>query len=755
MKRMSIILLWLLLTMVFACSKPESNIIRLNSGWKFITGDNLEYARPDFPDSSWQTIHPDRAWEEQGVGEYDGFTWYRIKFFLPGDLKERSLYQDSLQIFLGQIDDTDQTFLNGYWIGENGEFIPRKKADNPGSLQGLPGAYQRNRCYILSVKDERILWNQENTLAIRVLDTGGPGGLISPVHEIKMIDLPDYLIIDNKSEPFTVVNRTQFSKKIILKNISSRKVFNGIFSIKIQNTENGKTVHEQEMNVKMINGRSMTFPFHFTTSEAENCIAIYEFIEQTKKIKVSLSEEIPYILTPSPPDEPVINGPKVYGVRAGKPILYKIPATGDRPVTFSVENLPEGLFLESETGIITGRIHQAGEYPVLLVAENAKGRDSREFRFVVGDEIALTPPMGWNSWNCWGLSVDEEKVRTTADYMESTDLINYGWTYINIDDGWESPKRNFKGEIIPNDQFPNMKELADYVHNKGLKLGIYSSPGTLTCGGYLGSYQYEAQDARAFARWGIDYLKYDWCSYNDIAVDHTLPELKKPYFLMRDKLLAQNRDVVFSLCQYGMGDVWRWGAEVGGNTWRTTGDIIDTWTSMCRIGFAQTEQWQYARPGHWNDPDMLVVGWVGWGPELHPTRLTVNEQYTHISLWSLLSAPLLLGCDLSKLDDFTLGLLTNAEVLAVNQDALGKQAQKLFSKDSTQIWAKTLEDGSKAVGLFNLSSQKKKIKLDWKLLDLTGSHTVRDLWRQKDLGSFKTDFETKVPVHGVVLVKVN
>ena len=227
-----------------------------------------------------------------------------------------------------------------------------------------------------------------------------------------------------------------------------------------------------------------------------------------------------------------------------------------------------------------------------------------------------------------------------------------------------------QGVIQTNEKFPDMKALADYVHSKGLKLGIYSSPGPKTCAGFAASYQNEEQDASTYASWGIDYLKYDWCSYGGIAKDGSLAELQKPYRVMRDALDECGRDIVYSFCQYGMGDVWKWGAEVGGNCWRTTGDINDSWGSMSGIGFGQDGHEKYASPGHWNDPDMLVVGKVGWGPNLHPTGLTPNEQMTHISLWCLLSSPLLIGCDLSDMDQFTLDLLTNDEVLDVNQDPL-------------------------------------------------------------------------------------
>ncbi|MFN8205947.1 MAG: glycoside hydrolase family 27 protein [Bacteroidales bacterium] len=361
--------------------------------------------------------------------------------------------------------------------------------------------------------------------------------------------------------------------------------------------------------------------------------------------------------------------------------------------------------------------------------------------------------MGWNR-NCWGLSVDDAKVRAAVDQFISTGLINHGWTYVNIDDGWEAPERAANGKIVTNDKFPDMKGLTGYVHSKGMKMGIYSSPGPLTCGGYLGSYSHEFQDAQSWADWGIDYIKYDWCSYGEKAKDNSLAELQKPYILMKQCLGKQDRDIVFSLCQYGMGDVSKWGGQVGGNLWRTTGDITDTWESMSGIGFGQADLAPYAKPGEWNDPDMLVVGWVGWGPSLHPSRLSASEQYTHISLWALLSAPLLIGCDLTKLDDFTLNLLTNDEVIAINQDPLGKQAVLVKSEKSIQLWVKELEDGSKAVGLFNLSDKDQETGLSFADLKIAGKAKLRDAWRQKDLGEFEGQYPCKIPAHGVVLLRI-
>lgn len=493
------------------------------------------------------------------------------------------------------------------------------------------------------------------------------------------------------------------------------------------------------------------------------------FITYRKVAPVAIAQPSPepYILTPPPPETPKINGPAVTGAGPGKPFLFRIPASGRKPITFSAIGLPATLRLDPVNGIIEGTAPPAGDYKVLLKASNELGETQKEFHIITGKGLALTPPMGWNCWNCWGLSVDDAQVRDAADAFIQSGLADHGWCYINIDDGWESPERNTKGEIAANQKFPDMNALSDYIHGQGLKLGIYSSPGPLTCGGYLGSYNHEGQDAGTWAHWGIDYLKYDWCSYGSIATDNSLPELQKPYLLMREKLDKASRDIVFSLCQYGMGNVWEWGGQVGGNLWRTTGDITDTWASMAGIGFSQDQCSPYAGPGQWNDPDMLVVGQVGWGPSLRQSRLTPDEQYTHISLWCLLSAPLLIGCDLSRLDPFTLNLLTNDEVIAVNQDELGKQAVCVRKDSLYQAWAKPLMDGSIAVGIFNSGNNSPvnsfywgeitppaTLILNWKDLGIDGTFKVRDLWRQQENGEFNGRYSAEVPYHGVALVKV-
>ena len=498
----------------------------------------------------------------------------------------------------------------------------------------------------------------------------------------------------------------------------------------------------------------------------------------------SLSE-LPAPLTPKVPPTPRINGAKVFGVRPGAPFLYTIPATGERPMTFSAKDLPAGLKLDAATGSITGLLKDKGEHLVILRAKNARGAAERKFRIVVGDQIALTPPLGWNSWNCWGGAVSQEKVLGSARAMVAKGLRDHGWTYINIDDGWQGVRGGPFHAIQPNSKFPDMKALAEEIHLMGLKFGIYSTPWRGTYEGHIGSscdnadgtydwikagdhnpfmrigadektwnvkrggnYKYGAvpffvQDAKQWADWGVDYLKYDW---RTVDVEHT--------DAMRQALAATGRDILYSLSNSAPlknGADW---AKLA-NAWRTTGDIVDTWKSMSGIGFNQQEKWtEFAGPGHWNDPDMLVVGQVGWGPKLHATRLTADEQYTHLSLWALLSAPLLIGCNLEQMDEFTLGLLTNDEVLDVDQDPLGKQGCRISKEGDLEVFAKPLEDGSWAVGLFNRGESEAPVKVKWADLQRSGKQQVRDLWRQKDLGVFTDGFEAPVPPHGVVLVRI-
>jgi len=450
---------------------------------------------------------------------------------------------------------------------------------------------------------------------------------------------------------------------------------------------------------------------------------------------------------------PAIHGPRIVGATPGHPFLFRIPATGTAPLTFAAKPLPAGLVLDAKIGVISGALKSAGTTRVTLTVSGPKGKSSRTLTVVGGkNKLALTPPMGWNSWNVWAGTVDDQKVRDAADELISAGLAGHGYSYINIDDCWQG-ERDAQGVLKSNDKFPSMPALAAYVHSKGLRVGLYSSPGPKTCANFNGSWQHEQQDADTYAKWGFDYLKYDWCSYGGVATGEGLEQQVRPYRLMGAALQKEPRDIVYSLCQYGMGDVWKWGAGVDGNAWRTTRDIQDNWNSLKSIGFSQNGHEQDAGPGHWNDPDMLMVGVVGFG-STHPTHLKPNEQITHITLWSLLSSPLLIGCDLTRLDPFTKALLTNDDVLDVNQDPLGKPAARVGPAGDTQVYARPLWDGTRAVGLFNLAPETASVTVTWAQLGLSGPQPVRDLWLRKDLGKQSGSFTYAVPAHGAFLIKV-
>lgn len=498
------------------------------------------------------------------------------------------------------------------------------------------------------------------------------------------------------------------------------------------------------------------------------------------------------IRTPKAPATPRMNGPGVFGVRPGHPFLYRIPATGDRPIEFSASGLPDQLTLNPTSGQIRGSLSDSGEHMVTLRAENARGVDEKQFKIVVGETIALTPPLGWNSWNCWGPNVDAEKVRRSARAMVESGLIEHGWTYINIDDAWQAPQRGGPFNAIQgNDKFPDLQALCDEIHALGLKVGIYSTPWITSYAGYVGGsadnpegtwtkpenrrirlhgkYSFAENDAKQWAAWGIDYLKYDW-NPKSSSPRETVEDFRGHLATMAEALRNSGRDVVFS---YSNSMPFEYIRDVSDllNCWRTTGDIRDSWWQLVSIGFSQNRWAPISSPGHWNDPDMLVVGYVdvGRGRNLHPSRLTPDEQYTHVTLWSLLAAPLLIGCDMSRLDEFTWNLLTNDEVIAVNQDSLGRQAKVVSEQGEKialrrpgrdqermitplQVWARPLADGSQAVGLFNLGDDRAEVTVRWSDLGITGQQTVRDLWRQKDLGEFNDQFALDVAPHGAEMV---
>ena len=485
------------------------------------------------------------------------------------------------------------------------------------------------------------------------------------------------------------------------------------------------------------------------------------------------ADEVPGpILTPKPGPAAKLNGPKVYGARPGHFFIYRIPCTGVRPIRFSAEGLPASLRLNKSTGIISGTApERPGDYPITLHASNKKGKSVRPFKLVVGDTLALTPPMGWNDWYTYYNRITDKVIRAAADAMIASGMADFGYQYVDIDDCWmrkpnsEDPalggtQRSATGAILPNDRFPDMNGLTAYIHERGLKAGIYTGPGPLTCGRFTASYGHEQADAQQFADWGFDFLKYDLCSYRRVFQLKTVEDDQKPYKLMGGILANLNRDIVFNLCQYGRADVWNWGAEVHGNLWRTTGDLGAVRGAQLpgfyKIAFTNAEHFANAGPGHWNDPDYILIGYVGnaFHDADPPKRsaLTPDEQYSYMSMWSLMASPLFYSGVMTQLDAFTLNVLCNSEVIDIDQDVLGKQAVIVRHTANDFVLSKPLEDGTLAVGLFNLADTKDKLTVEWEELGLKGRYRVRDVWQQKDLGNAEDEFSADVNPHGVVYV---
>ncbi len=696
---------------------------------KFSAGDNAAWLKPDFNDSPWQTLRLDKEWDLQGVKLYNNFAWYRLHVVIPSALKDKRTGQIALHI--GPVDDCDETYFNGHLVGKTGT--------TPEDPEGYQGYWQKERRYLADASWVR--WDKDNVIAVRVYNADGEGGFYKRAAYIEKPMLADYVSL--------AVSGESGQAKAVL---SSTHKSSGKLTATVRDGETGKVLQTRHWNVKLDKKKSFTATI--PVEGPSRVVFTYEDPGFGETLEKNFCN--PYILTPAAPAKPRYNGPLVFGVRPGSPVIFRLAFSGEKPMKYSVEGLPEGVDLDEENGVLSGKVLKEGDYPLVLKASNTKGMAQQAFTLKVGPKIALTPPMGWNSWNCWGTSVSQQKVMTSAAALINRGLADYGYSYINIDDAWEAPERAADGSILTNEKFPDMKALGDWLHSKGLRLGIYSSPGDRTCGGYIGSIDHEEQDAKTWNDWGVDYLKYDWCGYNKVFVaseDHSTAAYLRPYVKMQQYLREQPRDIFYSLCQYGMARVWEWGAFIDANSWRTTGDINDTWESLYSIGFEQQAGLHpYAGPGHWNDPDMLVVGKVGWSDELWDSRLTPDEQYTHISLWSLLAANMLIGCPLDQMDDFTFNLLCNNEVNAVNQDILGRQAHQDVVEDGIQIWSRDLYDGGKAVGIFNLNDAAMPTLLKGALEKIgIEAKIARDLWRQKDI---PTDAIYSIPSHGVLYVKV-
>ena len=487
-----------------------------------------------------------------------------------------------------------------------------------------------------------------------------------------------------------------------------------------------------------------------------------------------------YILTPAPANKPRINTAPVFGVTPGNPFLFTIVATGEKPILFSADRLPKGLTLDSKTGIITGKLMEKGNHEVVLKAQNQLGKSQKSLVIKVGDTISLTPPMGWNGWNSWARQIDGGKVIASAKAMVNMGLKDHGWNYVNIDDAWQGNRAGKYNAMQANEKFSNFKGMIDEIHGMGLKLGVYSTPWITSYAGYIGGssniesgafpdsvknnkrsfryigkYRFEKEDALQMADWGVDFLKYDWRL--------EVPSAER----MSIALKKSGRDIIYSLSNSApFNDVKDW-VRIS-NMYRTGPDIRDSWHGLYRCTFTLDKWGPYGGPGHWNDPDMMILGNVTTGTDMHPTRLTPDEQYSHISLFALLSAPLLIGCPIEQLDAFTLNLLTNDEVIDIDQDPLGKSARLMADEGGVQTWLKPMQDGSYAVGFFNTddygklpqsffrwgTEKPKNFNVMFAKLGLKGKWRVQDVWRQKNLGVKESSFTSIIPHHGVMMYRL-
>ena len=488
--------------------------------------------------------------------------------------------------------------------------------------------------------------------------------------------------------------------------------------------------------------------------------------------------EEPYMLTPPAPKYPRINGAKIYGVTPGKPFLFRVATTGERPISFSAVNCPEGLHLNPETGIISGISPPKGVYEVIIKAENKFGKCEEKLKIASEGALALTPHMGWNGWYIHMREVTQKHMEEAAVAMVESGMADYGYCYVNIDAGWAkspgmpndpvygSPMRAEDGTILCNKKFPDIRAFTVLVHSLGLKAGIYSSPSNVTCADFVGAYGHEAQDAKTFSDWGFDFLKYDWCSYGTLTADRkNEPDYyRNPFSLMGNILKEQERDIVFNLCQYGMDNVWEWGKEAGGHSWRIRGDIGHggLLSNLYSVGLSQSEYHKYSGPGGWNDPDYILIGTINniFGttnestPGFKQSPLSPSTQYTYMTMWSMLAAPLIFSGDMTQLDEFTLNILCNNEVIEVNQDELGAGGYCISSEDLIEVWEKPLYDGTYAVAVFNRRPVEYEIKVDWNVLNYGNATEIRDIWRQKNIRGLKALSGVKIPRNGCAMYRM-
>ena len=492
-------------------------------------------------------------------------------------------------------------------------------------------------------------------------------------------------------------------------------------------------------------------------SEADPGVAPIVTPAQVAKVPASARLQ-PVILPPDP--RPAIHGPRIVGATPGHPFLFRIPATGEEPLTFACADLPPGLKLDPKTGILSGPAPAAGRHTLHLTVSNAQGKATRALVLVCGDHpLALTPPMGWDAVNLYANTVDDAKTRAAADALVHSGLAAHGWSVIHVNDTWQGIRDKTTGEILPNRRrFPDMKALGDYVHGLGLHFGLESAATEHTCAGYPGSRDHAAQDAATYARWGVDYLQYDWCPVT--TLDEAPPPTDQPaaFQEMRLALNKTDRDIVLAADTFGERDPGDWAPGAGANTWITSRQVFDDWPILTRALFDQPWTADRNGPGHWGNPGLLMVGKFSVGA-VRATRLTPSEQMTQISQCALLGAPLWLSCDLTSLDPNAFhpsvtAMLTDDEVLNVDQDPAGHPAVQIVGNRAVQVWSKPLADGTVAVGLFNLDYIPHRLWVSLPKVGLAGAQPVRDLWLHQDLGDFTGAFATDVPSHGVALVRI-
>ena len=708
----------------------------------FRLGDDMNWAKPEVDDASWSELDITTLWDKQGLPKYENsFAWYRIHVNIPRSLLHGADQQNVIVFQMPKADDVDECYLNGKLIGATGRM--------PTHPAGYFGGVDIVRDYLVDARNGGIRWDAENVIAVRVYNRGGSGGLFSRPLTLRCPKAAEGLAMrlteDNNGQAHCDVE------------ISSAyaSAASGTFAATIVDRETGATITSMTKRLSIRRGKPARVSVPY--DKHKMCLLTATYADAKTGKVLSESKQMKYILTPEAPATPRFNNAPLFGVRPDSPIIYRFPVSGEKPMRFSSDNLPDGLQLSENDGALSGRIDKPCELTFNVTAENAHGQASQQFTLKVGEHmIGLTPPMGWNSWNCWGLSVSQEKVMSSAQAMIDKGLADYGYGYINIDDGWEADERNPDGTIEANQKFPSMKGMIDWLHERGLKFGIYSSPGATTCGRHLGSLGHEKQDAEVWNKWGVDYLKYDWCSYERVREkdnDWGFASCMRPYLLMQKFVREQPRDIFYSLGPLGGTQVYLWGLYCDGNSWRTAQDINDTWKSILDVGFRQQAGLaKYSSVGHWNDPDMLVVGKVGWGDNLRETRLTPDEQYTHITLWTLLASNMLIGCDIAQMDEFTLNLLCNNEVNAVNQDILGQQADRISKEGDIEVWSRPLADGTIALGIFNIGDKEQTVDMQTLIPAKEPLKTIRDLWRQKDLST--SELNCTIPAHGCRYLKV-